>query len=47
MMPVGIITVAKGQISPVAIVEITHVATVLVCSSAMMPQTSSILFCFA
>jgi hypothetical protein len=34
VMLVTTITVATGQISPVAIVEIAHVATVLVCSSA-------------
>jgi hypothetical protein len=31
--PVSTITVAMGQISPVLILEITHVATVLICSS--------------
>jgi hypothetical protein len=32
MTPVATTTVATVQISPVAIVEITHVATVLICS---------------
>jgi hypothetical protein len=35
-MPVATVTVATGQISPVAIVEITHVATVLICSSVSL-----------
>jgi hypothetical protein len=34
MMLVATITVAMGKISAMAILEITHVATVLVCSSA-------------
>jgi hypothetical protein len=33
MMPVATITVVTYQISPVGIVEITNVTTVLVCSS--------------
>jgi hypothetical protein len=35
-MPVATVTVATGQILPVAIVEITHVATVLICSSVSL-----------
>jgi hypothetical protein len=34
MTPVATITIAMSKISPVAILETTHVAIVLICSSA-------------
>jgi hypothetical protein len=33
MLPVGIITIGMGQISPMAIVKITHIVTLFVGSS--------------
>jgi hypothetical protein len=37
MTPMATISVVTGQILPVAIIEITRVATVLVCSSVIEP----------
>jgi hypothetical protein len=38
-MPVATITIVTGQISSMAIVEITHLATVLICSSGRRAES--------